>query len=294
MKKTLMFSLLVVLFCFGCTQQNARQLRVMSFNIWVGGGHSIARTAAVIVESGADIVGIQEPNRGNFKTAIHIADSLGWYSHESGAILSKYPITEVSKSGRGVKIDIGNHKYVWVFNVHLRYCPYEPYQLNGKKYCGASLLQTADEAVASAWASRGEVILGCIDEITAAKQDKIPVFLTGDFNEPSCLDWTERAVTAGLCKMPVAWPATKNLQEKAGMKDSYRTVYPDEVKNPGHTWTSLPVNDIMDRIDFVFFGGDGVQVVNSEIIGEISPKSDKGMEEYPSDHRAVLSTFMLK
>jgi uncharacterized protein YjdB/endonuclease/exonuclease/phosphatase family metal-dependent hydrolase len=271
-------------------------LRVMSFNIWGGGGRSIDRTIAAIRESGADVVGIQEEAN---NSASRIADGLGWTTFhtytsllgKSCAIVSKYPVVAVSASKIGVKLQISDGIYVWMFNQHLNHCPYEPYRLNGIEYCGGTLY-TEEEAIASAWGARkGDVEL-TVSEIQKAQAEQIPIFLTGDFNEPSCLDWTERATAAGLCKIPVAWPATKNLQEQTGMKDSYRTVYPDEVAKPGYTWTPVPASrEVLDRIDFVFFWGDKVQVLKSEIVGEKKPESDIVIQSFPSDHRAVMSTF---
>ena len=82
------------------------------------------------------------------------------------------------------------------------------------------------------------------------------------------------------------------------MKDSYRTFYPDEVVKPGHTWTTLPeasaYKEVLDRIDFVLFSGKKMKLKNSQIVGEESPLSDIRFKNYPSDHRAVLSTFILK
>jgi endonuclease/exonuclease/phosphatase family metal-dependent hydrolase len=276
------------------------ELRVMSFNIWVGGGKSIVRTVAAIRESAADIVGIQEESN---NAATTIANSLGWssvhkYSTLLGkpcAIISKYPIMAISPSKIGVKLQIDDSKYVWIFNQHLNHCPYEPYRLNGIEYCGGGgTLYTEEEAIASAWAARQDDVELIISEVQKAQTEQTPIFLTGDFNEPSWLDWTERAVTAGLCKIPVAWPATKKIQEQTGMQDSYRTIYPDEVAKPGHTWTPLPAaNDVLDRIDFVFFWGDKIQVIKSEIVGEKKPESDIVISNFPSDHRAVVSTFKI-
>jgi endonuclease/exonuclease/phosphatase family metal-dependent hydrolase len=275
----------------------ADTLRVMSFNIWVGGGKSIERTVAAVRESGADIVGIQEETK---NAAAIISKSLGWSSvhtyrsllGKGCAIISRYPIVDSTASKTGVKLKVGENKYVWMFNQHLNHCPYEPYRLSGREYCGGTLY-TEEEAIASAWNARKDDVELAIAEITKAQADKIPVFLTGDFNEPSCLDWTKRAAEAGLCKIPVAWPTTKNLHEKTGIKDSYRTFHPDEISCPGHTWTSQPAdeNEIMDRIDFVLFWGK-VSVIKSEIVGEKAPESDIVVRDYPSDHRAVLSTFL--
>jgi len=295
-----MYLLSVLFTCCSCAQDNSCKLQVMSFNIWMGGGNSIEKTAEVIVESGAHIVGIQEATRNGSNTAVAIADSLGWYSHasnNSAAIISKYPIVSISDSGKGVKIQTGESQFVWMFNVHLYYCPYEPYQLNGIEYCGGPLLSTASEAIESAWRTRGEEVALVVKEIKEAQTENYPIFLTGDFNEPSWLDWTENAAKANLCKMKIEWPATKNFQLQADMKDSYRFLYPDEVENPGHTWTTLPettkYREVPDRIDFVFYWGRNISVNRSQIIGKSEKFSDIVIEGYPSDHRAVLSTFYI-
>ena len=302
--KYLFFALLCLAYFSDCaagSNSATREIGVMSFNIRAGGGKSVPATAQVMKESGADIIGVQESSsRKGVNNAVYIADSLGWYSYARDAgrtVISKHAIVDTSANGKGVKIKIGEKQFVWMFNIHLIYCPYEPYQLNGIEYCSAPLLQTAEEAVASAWKSRGEEVEAVIADINDVKKEGYPIFLTGDFNEPSYLDWTSRAAQAGLCKMAVEWPATKTFQTQAGMTDSYRALYPDEVKNPGHTWTSYTpkegVAELMDRIDFVLFRGK-VKVKSSTIIGENSSCSDIGFENYPSDHRAVLSTFRLK
>ena len=82
------------------------------------------------------------------------------------------------------------------------------------------------------------------------------------------------------------------------MIDSYRSVYPDEVKDPGHTWTPLPetekYKEVFDRIDFILFSGNNIKVVNSQLLGEESLLSDIKFKDYPSDHRAVLSSFIIE
>jgi endonuclease/exonuclease/phosphatase family metal-dependent hydrolase len=269
----------------------------MSFNIWVGGGKSITETAKVIKETGADIIGIQESFRDDINMAVHIADSMGWYSYSTGgstSIISRYAVVDTSSLGYGVKIQVDKQRFVWMFNVHLMYCPYEPYQLSGIEYCGAPLLSTPAEAVTSAWDTRGKEVLSVIEDIKDVQKEGYPVFLTGDFNEPSFLDWTERAVEARLCQYIVPWPATKAFVERADMSDSYRTVFPDEVAIPGRTWTPWPEKDayteVLDRIDFVLYWGK-VQTLKSELAGENSDLSDLKFDNYPSDHRAVVTTF---
>jgi endonuclease/exonuclease/phosphatase family metal-dependent hydrolase len=273
------------------------ELKVMSFNIWVGGGKSAEETANVIKQTSADIVGIQEASKGGINVAGKIAKEMGWYSfaaNSSCTIISRYPVVKTSTNGKGCKIQIDTKRFVWMFNVHLIHCPYEPYQLNSISYCNAPFLETAEEAVKSAWNSRGKYVTETIADIKEAQKENVPVFLTGDFNEPSCLDWTEKAVKAGICKIPVAWPSTKAFMEKADMKDSYRVKYPDEVTHKGHTWTTLPAKrEVLDRIDFLFFHGSKVELFNVQIVGEKSGLSDIQFEKYPSDHRAVLGIFRL-
>ncbi|MBK5721126.1 endonuclease/exonuclease/phosphatase family protein [Dysgonomonas sp. Marseille-P4677] len=296
--------LLVVIFTVSCSKKEnpvSVSLNVMSFNIWVGGGKSIGATAEVFVNSGADIIGVQEASRDDRNIAEYIADSLGWHSYvydRSPTIISKYPIIDTSANKHGVKIKIDESHYVWMFNVHLIHCPYEPYQLNGIEYCGAPSLSTENEAIESARQSREKDVKSNISDILSVQKEGYPVFLTGDFNEPSCLDWTSEAVEAKLCKIAVKWPSTKAFIDSAGMKDSYRILYPDEVKNPGYTWTPLPettaYTEVLDRIDFVFFWGNNIELKNSQVLGEESPESDIKFNNYPSDHRAVLSSFIIK
>jgi endonuclease/exonuclease/phosphatase family metal-dependent hydrolase len=279
-------------------ERDTFELKVMSFNIWVGGGKSVEETARVIRETTADIIGVQESSKGENNTAKKIAEEMGWYSYvanSSCTVISRYPVVKTSPNGKGCKIQISDNRFAWMFNIHLTYCPYEPYQLNGILYCNAPLLDTAEDAVKSAWKSRGNEVEKTISDIKEAQQDNCPIFLTGDFNEPSCLDWTEKAAKAGICKIPVMWTATKAFMEKAGMKDSYRVKYPDEVTHKGHTWTTLPAKrEVLDRIDFVFFHGSKVDLLNVQIVGEKSELTDIGFDKYPSDHRAVLGTFLLK
>ena len=292
----------LVVFCFlqtisSAQEKEARELKVMSFNIWVGGGTSLDETLNVIKTTGADIVGVQEASKQGKNVVEQFAKDLGWHSYaetSSRTILSRYPIVKVATNKKGCKIQIDDETFVWMFNLHLMYVPYEPYQLNDIEYGGAPFLKTAEEAIASAWKSRGEDVKATVADIKEAQKDNCPIFLTGDFNEPSCQDWTDKAAKAGICKIPVDWPATRALIRDGGMKDSYRAKYPDEAKHKGHTWTTRPSKrEVLDRIDFLFFHGENVKVKNVLIVGEKSELSDLQFENYPSDHRAVLGIFTL-
>ena len=124
----------------------------------------------------------------------------------------------------------------------------------------------------------------------------MPVFLTGDFNSPSHLDWTEAAVgKLAQVKFAVDWPVSRLLAD-IGLSDSYRVVNPDAVAIPGLTWTAgspAPVvkdGETLDRIDWVLFAN--ATPTASTVVGEAGgPDVGVGVSPWPSDHRAVLSTF---
>ena len=73
--------------------------------------------------------------------------------------------------------------------------------------------------------------------------------------------------------------------------------YPDEMKNPGITWSpAYKVGDPRthhDRIDFVYFKGKGLQVKDVKILGENKENADIVVTPYPSDHRAVVASFKI-
>jgi exonuclease III len=122
------------------------------------------------------------------------------------------------------------------------------------------------------------------------------VLVVGDFNEPSHLDWTEAAAKSGRHPIKVAYPTSSSMLE-AGFTDAYRAIYPDEMKNPGITWSpAYKVGDPRthhDRIDFVYFKGEGLKVTEVKIVGENEQNADIVVSPYPSDHRAVAATFTL-
>jgi exonuclease III len=118
------------------------------------------------------------------------------------------------------------------------------------------------------------------------------IFVTGDFNEPSWRDWTERAKAAGRHPQAVVFPAAKMLEE-AGLTDTYRFVHPDELAKPGFTWspTTAPSDpaDHHDRIDYVFAGGPLLSVTNAQVAGEAVPPAEIAFIPWPSDHRAAVA-----
>lgn len=132
-----------------------------------------------------------------------------------------------------------------------------------------------------------------------ADRDLVPVILGGDFNSLSDLDWTEaNAQAEGHLGRVVPWPVHREMR-KAGFVDAWRTLYPNEVKDPGNTF---PVPDVAPdiprpfiRLDYVYSAGTRVKPVAAEVISGAYHKpfewKGKKFSAFPSDHAALLVTY---
>ena len=282
------------------------RVRVMSYNIHRGGTvlgrHPLSQTAKVIQAAKADIVGVQETRSPKGLNGEKLAQLLGWnYSVQprNRIILTRYEIT--GERGDGITVKLPSGKEAHVFNLHLPSNPYQPYQLLGirpkwHKHWDTPFIKTEAEAIAAAKKARGTEVATLLKQIHSLPNKEVPVFVVGDFNEPSHLDWTAKAAKSGRHPIKVVYPTSLTLT-KAGFTDAWRTVYPDEMKTPGYTWTPIMKADDPkthhDRIDFVYFRGDGIEVTEVKIVGENKENADIAVTPYPSDHRALVATFNL-
>jgi len=307
--------LLMALLSFTAQARAETRLNLMSFNVWGAGqneGKTTAQTIAAIRAAGADIVGMQEtraempPCRNNYcpphgpSAAGEIARALGYYhldqrsSNDSlwaNAVISRFPIVGPTPLDLGVCINVEG-RTVYLFNIHPTDYPYQPYQLLHIPYEAQPPVNTSAEAVRYAKRTRSRTFQLLEEELAAAEDAELMV-ITGDFNEPSDLDWTARAVAAGLHELAVPWPLTGSI-ESAGFIDTYRAAHPDEVAFPGFTWPSLTAQDASltgyrDRIDFVFVRGAGVQIVQALLAGGSRDTAAVVVTPWPSDHRAVIA-----
>ena len=266
------------------------ELRVMSFNIEWGGRHiSFEKVVEAIRLADADIVGIQEAEA-NLE---HLASALNMHRDQRNYVLSRFPLIDPpSANGRYVFVEVEPGKIVAVSNQHLPSSPYGPDAVRDGK--------PPEQILAIEHRRRLPKIKPVLEVLSSLISQEIPVFLTGDFNAPSHLDWTDR--TAGsrpFLRYPVNWPVSLAVS-KAGFRDSWREVYPDPLTHPGLTWWaerpplesySPDESDPKDRIDFVWFAGP-VSVKTSELIGEQGvPEVSISVHPWPSDHRAVVSGF---
>jgi endonuclease/exonuclease/phosphatase family metal-dependent hydrolase len=267
-------------------------LRVMTYNILVGGAAygPLSRTVGVIQAAGADVIGIQEVGG----SAQAIANALGFYYHGFNsdiAVISRYPIASVLN--QGVRLQLSASQEAYIFDVHLAPYPYQPYDIRD------GLITTEAQAIASAQATRGGSVSALVNNMSSALASGQPVFLTGDFNEPSHLDWTQQAANAGLnFEMKVNWPTSRSVTN-AGLADAFRELRPDEVLDRGETWTpgypapNFSANEVHDRIDFVYYAGFNVTPTSAQTLGyDLNDgNTDIAIQPYPSDHRAVVVEF---
>ena len=282
----------------------------MSYNIHRGGvvmrKQPLSQTAKVIQSAQADIVGIQETRSPRGDKLEELAKLLGWNHDMGSCIVTRYEIVEHFKGGKdykgGIKVKIASNKHAYVFNLHLPSHPYQPYQLLGirpkwhKHKFDIEFIKTEAEAIKWAKKARGREVTKLLRQIRSISDKQAPVFVVGDFNEPSHLDWTARAAKAGRHPIKVEYPHSLAMTQ-AGFADAYRTIYPDEMKNPGYTWSSFYKFDDPtthhDRIDFVYFKGKGIKLNEVKIVGENRKDADIVISPYPSDHRAVVADFRL-
>jgi len=280
-------------------------LKVMTFNVWSADSQT-SKLAEIIQAGAADIVGLQEMDGDSNGSAL--ASALGYHYYNQGnrgnRIISRYPMVGRSSDQRGVQIEITPGHNVWVFNTHLAAFPYGPYDLRDNPgLTEAQLINTAN-------ATRGAETDAYLNSIATNSSLADRVFFTGDFNEPSHLDWTQAAADATPRPFDkrVQWPTSEKVVN-AGFTDSFRFVRPSEVSDLGYTWTpgepppffSLGSNEVHDRIDFVYSRGAGVTPTSSSTVGphnsiyggNFLPEyhSDIGVNGYNSDHRAVVSGF---
>ncbi|MEX2093639.1 MAG: endonuclease/exonuclease/phosphatase family protein [Pirellulales bacterium] len=268
---------------------------MMSYNILAGGfgtGRPLSWTVDVIEAAEADVIGIQEGGALDPMIATALGFNIQRFSGGT-TILSRYPITEVI-SNKGVKIQISPTQQAYVFDDHLDPYPYQPYDFRD------GVITTEAEAIAAAQTLRGPDTTTLLNSMSAALTSGDPVFLTGDFNEPSHLDWTQEAADAGLnFSKKVAWP-TSTAVTNAGLTDAFREIRPDEIGDRGETWTpgypppNFPTaNEVHDRIDFVYYAGANVAPVEALLLGyePNDGNTDIVVQPYPSDHRALVVEF---
>ncbi len=277
-------------------------IKILTININGGDGHTPAVKSAMVKAADPDIISIQEVSLLDFTNFLTYFP--GWYSTRlpaepnDVAVISRYPIAQTLQNG--VKINVPLAGDIFLFNVHLLSYPYQPYLIrDGVITSETQAIESARNAKYNSTSpSRGAELDAILPEVNSAIATGRPVFFTGDFNEPSHLDWTAAAATAGRRPFRVAWPASVKITG-LGFLDAYRHLFPDAVTSPGITWTPFQSqNEIIDRIDYIYFyPRTELKLITTKILCNKSAMSDipygGTFYDYPSDHCGVVSSFEL-
>ncbi len=343
MRRFLLVAVAVMAFVAVSCNGGGRTLKVMQFNVWqegsvIAGGFEAM--ADEIVRADADFVTLSEVrNYGGTRFCDRIVAALAarghkyhsFYSYDSG-LLSRYPIIDSATvfphhndHGTIYKLvaDVEGRE-VAVYTAHLDYLNCAYYDARG--YDGSSWARKSpvtdvdtllelnrrslrDDAIRNFIAdSRGEIEKGRI------------VFMGGDLNEPSHLDWTDATKEMRDHQgMVVRWDVT-SLLDSAGFVDCYRQIFPDPVTHPGFTFpadspgaevsrlTWAPLADERERIDYIFYHpAEGLTLDEVTIIGPRGDilRNERVVEQtpdpiieplgvWPTDHKALLAVFTLK
>jgi len=284
------------------TAASPATVKVMTLNIFYGGDEwnlengqwcvrpagcpeTMKHVVSTIRAADPDIVGLQEATANECV----LADMLGWFCEPRLQLISRFPlIAPPGANGVYALAEVTPGRFVAISNIHLPSDPYGPYWVRDG--------EPRSTVLALERSTRLPAIQRQLSVLPGLATSGVPVFLTGDFNSPSHLDWTP-AVDAvrDEVRYPVAWPVSEALAG-AGFRDSYREVHPDPAAVPGFTWTppgtleSVP-NEVYDRIDWVLVQGPA-ETLGTKLVGEPGgPDVDVSHDPYPTDHRGVVSTF---
>jgi hypothetical protein len=317
-------------------------LKILSLNTWQqgtsveGGYEALVR---IIVASEADVIMLSEiRNYNNTIFTDQIVQSLkdrgikfySFNSEKSPVILSKFPINSTPSINSNALakciIQLNPNIKVALYAAHLDYTHYACYLPRGYdgitwKKLESPVLEVDKILDQNKASQRDEAIEVFIKDALIEKAQENLVFLAGDFNEPSHLDWGEASKNKfDHNGTVVPWNNSITLEEN-GFVDSYREKYPDPVTYPGITWPANNMNvdlsklvwtpeaDERDRIDFIYYHENArIELKDIFIVGPVgcivnghredsSPGEDKFIVPegiWPSDHKGVLATFIIK
>nr|WP_121270895.1 endonuclease/exonuclease/phosphatase family protein [Pedobacter schmidteae] len=263
------------------------QLKVMNYNIWHGGNETgkyigPMRIAEIIKQAGADIISMQE----TYGSGARIADALGYYFYLRStnlSIMSRFPIAETITGEEpfyngAAYISLGSGKQVLFATNWLNY-PFDYWDDLEK-----NVVIDSDLWVAGMEKANAGKLKQILEAIKSDVRNEVPVIFCGDFNTGSHLDWT--AATRHLNNGHIMPFPSGILMEKAGFKDAFRVIHPDPLKDRGITWSPQFPKAFKDRIDYIYYKGNGLVPIASKVI-------DTHHTAYPSDHGALVTTFKL-
>jgi exonuclease III len=264
----------------------------MTWNIWHGGLHgqpednfekdtlNTLNILKVLQQEKPDVLFMQETYCCGMEIAKAAGFKYSWRGSANLSIHSNYPILDTINiykpfNSHAVTINYKG-KEILLVNIWLHYLP---------SYFEDIKVRSADSLISGESNTRlSEIsaILSSIDRLQ--KEVKLPVIIGGDFNSGSHLDWIESTKNFHYNKV-VQWPVSKLVIDH-GYSDSYRVVNTDPLLTLDGTYGFLFDGIISDRIDYIYFKGENIKVVNSKIV-----KNDPKNGFFNSDHRAILTNF---
>ena len=278
-------------------------LRVMTYNTLFAAESK--RVVDIVDEIQPDVIVFQEDLLGlvSFQTAIELGYNRhmtkGWWLWPINAVLSKHKIVE--RNFYGVKIQLEEDKFVWVYPIHLtpHLNPSDfannflPKPLPEYAHCG---ILTPAEVEAQTKIPHEREMNAAMNMAINKNTDDSPVLFLGDFNEPSHLDWTADAVNAGIYNVEVNW-FVSNFMIENGFSDAYRDFYPDEVEKPGMTYPQFYLDDCKGqgiRIDYIY-QTEEFETQDIQIVGDSIDLVDYYLEdkEWPSDHFGIFADLII-
>uniref|UniRef100_A0AC35GDB7 Endonuclease/exonuclease/phosphatase domain-containing protein n=1 Tax=Panagrolaimus sp. PS1159 TaxID=55785 RepID=A0AC35GDB7_9BILA len=211
-----------------------------------------------------------------------------------------------SNAAFGAKIKLRNsNKLISFWCLHLAYHSYGPYAANNKQVTKIEqILRGENPEAGNGRQNNIEELLKVPEFVKAVeKADEIPLIVSGDLNTPSHLDWIEenKDIHGGWV---VQWPATYLLQTKTGLIDSFREIYPNPIKTPGITWSTInqfsgsewdyTIPEPLDRIDYIFYKSKQLKPINTFIYAgneKFQQIPNHSKNDYPSDHFSLITDF---
>nr|WGC84588.1 extracellular nuclease 1 [Bursaphelenchus xylophilus] len=295
-----------------------KPVTIMTFNTWQSGANvddGINKIAKHILQNDPDIVGVQEI--GSREKIQEMADALSrssgrvwWYVHVENSdrgLLTKHQINgdSIVRTGSavGAQILFDDGRKATLYSLHLDYKSYGPYLTLFRTFNNFTFLDEVERNITGRSVGITELLASEGFQAALANTETEPLFVVGDFNTPSHLDYTKEALSSR--GFTFEWPATQILQNSTGLVDSFREVHPDPVKHPGNTWSTVwktiadyegfqyVIPEPQDRIDLILYKSSLLKTVSSEsYAGDFVPKpQDVRHNDWPSDHYALVSTF---
>jgi len=303
-------------------------LRLMTFNLWNSGDNvenGLNKIAKHILDVNPDIAALEEVN--DLDTLMDLLAILGpdWsgktnnQSYSDTGIITRHvllptnesmePLWDHGATRAHIKLTGQNQQsqVVSFYSCHLNAATYGPY-VACSTLANESLYITAAEAgMNTGYEGRignahGIANTAVFQADLAASYEQ-PMFLLGDMNTPSHLDWPDNAGSkAQHCGWTYQWPVTK-IWQMNGLTDAFRFVHPDNVAVPGVTWSTVTpymdgwpgmIPEPQDRIDMVFYKTNQWTPVAAETYAgkdPITPKPYYQQNDWPSDHFSVVVDF---